>query len=383
MIQAGIVLCTLTIGGSLTVYSHPELTWNDYVDIGKSAYHKVATPAKKLAKESGNKLFAFGGDIGEQLSNLGTYAMGGGESDPDGAPGLNIDEIVSSLEEPLALVTENPYEITELQPMVLDDNTAHMVQQAREDKIDTTLKDDEAYFRLISSASTPEENSSNPYVGLRWMFGAEEDSAYQALYEATKQSGSDYFGAESDHDIILHSVAGNMAYYNQSDSHWSNYKYGGKDPVGDYGCGPTAVAMVVNAFSTEDEPISPMDVCDWAAANGQFSASHGSYHSIVPKGVAAYGLKAESVEDPTPESLTEILQDGNIMVALMGKGTFTSTGHFIIIREVDGDGNLKIADPNSYVNTEQSWDPQLIIDELMNRHDNGGPLWVIKQNGDA
>ena len=39
---------------------------------------------------------------------------------------------------------------------------------------------------------------------------------------------------------ILDTCMGPMYYYNQGDTRWSSYLYGGSDPMLQYGCGPTA-----------------------------------------------------------------------------------------------------------------------------------------------
>ena len=61
----------------------------------------------------------------------------------------------------------------------------------------------------------------------------------------------------------------------------------------------------------------------------------------------------------------------------MGKGHFTTGGHFILIRGVTLSGDVLVADPNSLERSLQTWDPQLILDELSSARDHGAPLWIL------
>ena len=62
-----------------------------------------------------------------------------------------------------------------------------------------------------------------------------------------------------------------MFYYNQGDTRWSSYLYGGSDPMQQYGCGPTAAAMLISSFTNDGEAITPVTIADWSAANGYYA----------------------------------------------------------------------------------------------------------------
>jgi len=61
----------------------------------------------------------------------------------------------------------------------------------------------------------------------------------------------------------------------------------------------------------------------------------------------------------------------------MGKGTLTNNGHFILITKLLEDGNVRIADPNSYENSRKEWELDLLLSELMRGAASGGPLWAV------
>lgn len=164
-----------------------------------------------------------------------------------------------------------------------------------------------------------------------------------------------------------------VAYYNQTDPRWGDAPYG-SDDIGRYGCGPTAMAMAVQSFT--GETITPAQMAQVAVKGGYWARAQGSYLSIVNGLAKNYGLVSAPLEK-TPEAIETALLSGNLVVALMGPGHFTTGGHFILIRGITLDGQLLVADPNSTENSLQTWDPQLILSELSHSSAHGAPLWSL------
>ncbi len=175
--------------------------------------------------------------------------------------------------------------------------------------------------------------------------------------------------------FMLDTALGPMLYYSQGDTRWKDYLYGGVDPMSSYGCGPVCVAMIINSFSPTR--VTPIDMADWSVANGNYARHSGSYHSLIPDSLTAFGLNVESVEDRSVENAENLLRTGHILVALMGKGSLTENGHFIIIANLNENGNVYIADPANYENCTKEWDLQLLMDELKGAYDSGAPLWAV------
>lgn len=180
---------------------------------------------------------------------------------------------------------------------------------------------------------------------------------------------------DSIYSFIMDTSLGPMLYYNQGDLRWKSYLYGGTDPLSKYGCGPVCVAMIINSFGSAS--VSPVETAEWSAENGCFARSGGSYHNLIPDSLSAFGLHVESVSDRTAETAAGLLRSGHLLVALMGKGSLTNNGHFIIITQLTPSGNVYIADPASYENSTKEWDLQQLMDELKQSYDSGGPLWVV------
>lgn len=181
--------------------------------------------------------------------------------------------------------------------------------------------------------------------------------------------------ADGEYTLSLTTSIGTLTYYNQSDSRWANYLYGGADPLAVYGCGPTVLAMLVTSFT--EHTCQPPDMAAWAAANHYWSLGYGTKHEFIPEGAAAFGLHAESFRDFTPEGVISELKSGHILVALMGPGHFSDSGHFIIITD-DWSGNqVRVADPARLERTQAAWDVEIILNELLATATGGGPVWSI------
>ncbi len=165
-----------------------------------------------------------------------------------------------------------------------------------------------------------------------------------------------------------------IVYYNQADAAWCDQPYG-KDHLGQYGCGPTTLAMAVSSLT--GQTVNPEEMAQWSVENGYWARHGGSYLSIVGGAAADYGLKAESLPDCDAERLRLELATGKVAVALMSKGHFTNGGHFILLRGVTLNGSILVADPNSRDRSLTVWDPQIILDELSKSRNNGAPLWLL------
>ncbi len=181
------------------------------------------------------------------------------------------------------------------------------------------------------------------------------------------------FKTQGSHFIL---TGGNMPfiYYNQGDEEWAECLFG-RDPIGKYGCGPTTLAMVVSSMTGHDR--NPAEMAAWAAKQGYSAPKSGSYLSIVRGTAKAFGLECTPLTDCTAETLRLHLATGGIIVALMGPGHFTETGHFIVLRGVDLSGEILIADSNSRENSLKLWEAQTLLDELSKSRGSGAPLWLI------
>ena len=214
-----------------------------------------------------------------------------------------------------------------------------------------------------------------------WMFGDSEIAAIEAFqkeYGYNQNLGifdQDYVNgsAQSYEDVMLADGGMEVMYYNQLDERWADIMYGNSSTIGQAGCGPTSMAIVISTLT--GEPHDPVELARWSAANGHRCEGNGSYHSLIPAAAAAYGLNCDRNLDA--QGIVNALSSGKLVVVIMSKGHFTRGGHFIVLRGVTGEGKILVADPASYGRSEQEWDLSIIMDESNKAAGSGGPYWAI------
>ena len=98
---------------------------------------------------------------------------------------------------------------------------------------------------------------------------------------------------------------------------------------------------------------------------------------MIPNGSKAFGLQVESISINKPQKLIDAFSNEELVIAIMAKGHFISSGHFIVLRGVSKDGKILVADPASVKRSKQEWDLSIILNEARHGASAGGPLWVI------
>lgn len=175
--------------------------------------------------------------------------------------------------------------------------------------------------------------------------------------------------------VVFQDGGRKVVYFNQMDARWADKPYGPNDTIGVAGCGPTSLSIVVSTLT--DQTIDPVAMSRWAYDNGYLAEGTGSYHSLIPDGAKHFGLQVAGATAKDKQTIIDALASGKLVVAIMGKGHFTSTGHFIVLRGVTDEGQILVADPASKKRSEQSWDFGIILDEARKNAGAGGPFWII------
>ena len=164
-----------------------------------------------------------------------------------------------------------------------------------------------------------------------------------------------------------------VVYYNQLDERYANKPYG-TDNIGGYGCGPTAMSIVVSSLT--NDTVDPIEMARWSYENGYWCSGSGSYHALIPAAAKAWGLNVEGCSASDGQKIADALTDGKLVVAIMLKGHFAGSGHFIVLRGVDV-GRRLVADPASYDRSSMEWDLSIILNEASTHAGAGGPFWII------
>lgn len=187
--------------------------------------------------------------------------------------------------------------------------------------------------------------------------------------EETEQFVLNYPFREEEPEIDLSAVDLNkgVPLFMQWDERWGYMEYG-DGMVAKNGCGPMCLAMA-GYYVTGNAAFYPDRIVEFAQKNDFYSPGNGSKWTLISVGGPALGL--EVTELPLVENkIAAYLNSGNPVIAVMGPGDFTASGHFIVLTGYR-DGMVTVNDPNSYVNSGKEWEFARIQDQIKN-------LWVIQ-----
>lgn len=144
-------------------------------------------------------------------------------------------------------------------------------------------------------------------------------------------------------------------YYLQKDSRWALKPYrvhGENSTVGSAGCGPTCAAMCIETLT--GKTFTPLDACNWSMKHGYKALNQGTYYSYFKPQLAAFGIDCDMLNwtstygKPNHENhkkAVDMLKQGYYLIALMNKGTWTTSGHFVLVWW--SDDKVRINDPAS------------------------------------
>ena len=146
-----------------------------------------------------------------------------------------------------------------------------------------------------------------------------------------------------------------FVYYNQGDYH-NAYA---AETIAAAGCGPTSAAMVLTYLTGETH--DPVEVANYSTKHGYACDYNGTYEALFPAISQEYGLNCTQ-QSQTSENIINSLSQGNVIIAHMGPGHFTRGGHYIVLKGLDENGKVIVADPNNG-RTNGSWDASIIASE--------------------
>ena len=155
----------------------------------------------------------------------------------------------------------------------------------------------------------------------------------------------------------------NIIYYNQGDykkNYYSSdplkkveYYNGGKNPatISSHGCGPTSLSIVLSSLLNRE--IDPIESTSKVCLKGGCTNSGSKYKTLATV-AKEYGINVVETSN-NQEVINALASKNSLVIVLMGPGTFTTGGHYIVLTGVDSNGNVSVADPGSRKRTEKKW----------------------------
>ena len=150
---------------------------------------------------------------------------------------------------------------------------------------------------------------------------------------------------------------GDFINYYQGD--YGNVAFG-DGSIANCGCGPTSMSMVLSYLT--DENVDPVEAAKYCSSHGQYVPGAGTAWSYFDMISDDYGIECEQSASSVNKVVGD-LEDDKTIIMSMGPGHFTSGGHYIVLRGLDSNGKVIVADPASRERSNVTWDPGLIVNE--------------------
>lgn len=158
-------------------------------------------------------------------------------------------------------------------------------------------------------------------------------------------------------ELVAESVDGTIGYdgtaygayvFTQTDPEWGSLAYGGHGSIASSACGPTAMATVLSQYFHKE--ILPTEISDFSVAHGHRYAT-GTSTDLFSDAAESYGMPApvEVGGSQVDAIYNGVKNEGNVAIALMGRGAFTRSGHYVVLigtEERDGVQYFLVSDPN-------------------------------------
>lgn len=180
-------------------------------------------------------------------------------------------------------------------------------------------------------------------------------------------------------------MANQPVYYMQTDSKWGYNDYsakGEKTTIRASGCGPSSMAMVVATWVNSS--VTPATECAWALANGWKCPNSGTYYGYFEAAGKHHGLTVTRLNTASiygnstsacHAKAANAMANGDLVIACMGKGTWTSSGHYIVCWNLVGN--------TIYINDPASTKPARTQGNYATFKKQVKYYWVIKNPGGA
>lgn len=208
-----------------------------------------------------------------------------------------------------------------------------------------------------------------PYVQDFWQAGYKPNNyGYSEGKRFYKTIGdNDYFYYIQDKQRLKKATAayekagsvGPIVYYNQGDYNHRFSGPGGTNTIKSAGCGPTSLAICISTLT--GRRVTPIQVADWGAKQGLYIQGEGWSHSCPGIMANHWGLKCKKIAR-SKKNLKTVLRKGQLVVAVMGPGHFTSGGHYIVLYGLNSKGQILVSDCGSR-SRNGAWNFDIVFNE--------------------
>ena len=224
---------------------------------------------------------------------------------------------------------------------------------------------------------------SNGFRSIKNFFSGNKTGASQNGIDAYNQTlnksgnGNDENNAAGDEGATVvtdKDRLNNFPFLLQNDSRWGAQQYtstgDSNQTIGSSGCGTTSMAMILRSFGNS---VTPVDTSSYSVQNGYRTANSGTGWGFFSSIGNKYGLTTEDLGKDI-NAVAASLAAGKPVIASMGKGVFTKSGHYIVLSGTDANGNILVNDPASTERSQRSWPLSVFANQ-------GKNFWAFSKDG--
>ncbi len=176
-------------------------------------------------------------------------------------------------------------------------------------------------------------------------------------------------GTSGKPDISKDYKRGEIPHFLQWDKRWGYDSYGSSN-IAVSGCGPTCLSMVYTALTGKLD-YDPKTMAEFSNKKGYYVAGSGTSWKLMSDGAKQLGLSSRELA-LSRDGMKSELNSGHFIIASLGPGDFTTSGHFIVIYDADKHGNFRVLDPNSNSKTKKSWSYETLSGQILN-------MWTLSK----
>ena len=134
--------------------------------------------------------------------------------------------------------------------------------------------------------------------------------------------------------------------------------------VSSSGCGAACVSMVIDLLAPHIDQ-TPETLLLWAYNHELYTGSGLSINTLIEM-LNTFELDGKLI-GKHPKRIRTALRAGEPLIAYMGPGIFTNSGHYIVIAGIDKVDQVFVIDPNSKILSNQWYSLDVIFKELGNQ----------------
>ena len=222
----------------------------------------------------------------------------------------------------------------------------------KEKASDIPLVGDWMFGGITDAIQETEGTTDSPGNGSATVEGGSGDGTNDIIPSNTNEGASGRATITNVNDI--HPIDNSTVYYSQKDPRWASTKFEQSDgtddgaTIGNTGCGPTAMAMVVSDVTGKD--VEPTAMAKLAQRTGNRDET-GVNWNFINTAADAYNVDSSQVTNPSAYSIKNVVSEGKPVVLLGQNRTgseyspYTRDGHYVVATGIDSYGNVNISDP--------------------------------------